>query len=67
MRVRCRQGFAFFQEQSRQVLECARDHEPGIGQVESLADRARKIEGFGHYHLTRRSRKVERHMVAEHT
>jgi len=64
--IRQRQGLSFLQEHLRKVFEGARDHQASVGKVETLADRSREIERFGHNHPLPSPRKVVRDVVAQH-
>jgi hypothetical protein len=61
------QWLAFFEQQLRKIFHRACDHQPCIGQVESLRHCPRKIERLRNNHLARRLWNIERDVLAQHT
>lgn len=66
-RVGDRQRLALFEQQLRQILHRAGNHQPCIRQVESLRHRPRKIERLRDNHFAGGLREIERDVVAKHT
>ena len=66
VRIRRRQGLTFLQETLGQILHRASNHQPGVGQVETLRDSSGEIQGFRNHHLAGRAWEVEGNVVAEH-
>jgi len=58
---------SFFQKQLSEVFHRTGNHQPSVGQIESLSDGPGKIKGLGNHHFAGGPRKVEGHMIAEHT
>jgi hypothetical protein len=60
------QRLPFLQQDLGKILHRAGNHQPGVGQIEALTNRAGKIENLRDHHFARRVRKIKRHMISKH-